>query len=150
MTIRHVVYNLAHDYPGKGIQLGKDMGRKDSQLKVFQNKLNPNSTTHFLSIDELEVVADFANGNIAVAEYFAEKVNAVVFKLPDIPDMSDMALLDGFMQSMAALGQLSAEFQADYADGDIDKTEFKRIEQKVDQVIARLLEFKSSVKRVVR
>ena len=51
---------------------------------------------------------------------FAEKANAVVVQLPNIPDASDMGLLDGYMAIMRELGDMSAEFQTAYEDGDIN------------------------------
>lgn len=146
MTIKHLVYRLAHEFNGGAIALAALMDRNP---KVLQNKLNPNSQTHFLTIDELETIGDFTNGNLDIAQFFAEKANAVVVKLPQIPE-GDMALLDLYMQIMKELGDVSSAFQKAYADGDIDHIEFNQIASEVDDVVARLLEWQAAVKRVVR
>lgn len=148
MTFAHVLYRLAHAYPGKVPALASDMAKGE---KVMGNKLNPNCTTHDLGAKhELEMLLDFTNGNLDAAEYFAAKANAVVMKLPDLPEMSDMALLDSFMQIMKELGEVSAAFQLAYADGNINKREFECIAAEIEDVFTRLFEFKAGVERVMR
>lgn len=147
MTIKHVAYRLAHGFVGGAISLAALMGKHE---KVMQNKLNPNNDQHHLTVDELEMIADFTSGNIAVAEYFAGKANAVVVQLPNMDEFGDMALLDSFMDIMSELGSLSKEFQSAYADGDINKQEFKRIADNIGKAQGRLLAFQNTVQRVVR
>lgn len=146
MTIKHLAYRIAHEFAGSVAGLASLMGKGEV---VLRNKLNPNSETHFLNIQEFETITDFAERNFEVAEYFASKVNAVVVQLPTLPE-SDMALLDLFMGAMKELGEVSAAFQKSYADGNITRKEFAEISSEIDDVLAKLLEFKAAVKRVVR
>jgi len=141
-----LAYRIAHEFVGSVAGLASLMGRGDV---VLRNKLNPNSESHHLNIEEFEMMVDFANKNFDVAEYFATKAHSVVVQMPELPE-SDMALLDVFMGAMKELGEVSAAFQKSYADGDITSREFSEISNEVDDVIAKLLEFKSAVKRVVR
>lgn len=142
MTIAHLAYRIAHDFKGGVVGLASMMGRGD---KVLASKLNPNIDTHHLTIGELEMLADFTDTNYDVAQYFADKCNAVVFKLPAVDDESDMCLLDAYMQIMKELGELSAEFQSAYADGKINNKEFARIAGEVTGVQSKLLAFQSLV-----
>lgn len=144
MTIKHLAYRIGHDFSGSVAGLASLMNKGEV---VLTNKLNPNSKTHFLTIQEFEMMADFADRNTDVAEYFASKVNAVVIKLPELPE-SDMALLDLFMGAMVELGEVSSAFQKAYADGKITPKEFSVISSEIDDVIAKILEFKAAVKRV--
>lgn len=145
MTIAHVAYRLAHKFNGGVVALASMMGKGE---KVLASQLNPNTDTHHLSIESLEMMADFTNGNFEIAEYFADKANAVVVPLPTVPFESDMGLLDIFMSCMKELGEVSGAFQTAYADGDITQKEFERISLEIDDVLARLMEFKAAVKRV--
>lgn len=147
MTIAHVAYRLAHKFNGGVVALSAMMGKGE---KVLASQLNPNTDTHHLSIESLEMLADFTNGNLEIATYFAEKANAVVIPLPNIPDLSDMGLLDGYMAIMREFGELSARFQEAYADGDISHKEFESIAHEVNAVQAKLQLFLTSVNRVVR
>jgi hypothetical protein len=147
VKITHLAYRIAHEYRGGVVALSSMMGKND---RVMASKLNPNIDTHHLNIEELSMLADFTNTNIEVAQYFAQKQNAVVVELPNIPADSDMSLLDNYMDIMKELGQLSTEFQSDFADGNINTKEFERIARHVSQVQARLSAFQYSVKRIVR
>ena len=147
MKLTHLAYRLGHQFKGGVVALASMMGKND---KVLASKLNPNVDTHHLNIEELAMMADFTNTNIDVAQYFAEKANAVVVKLPSIPDASDMGLLDGYMAIMRELGDMSAEFQTAYEDGDISIKEFERIAHRVSLTQAKLSAFQQQVQRVVR
>jgi len=143
LTIRHLAHQLAqHRIGDLALFMGKD-------TQVLRNKLNFNSDSAHLYVQEFEQIVDFTDANFAVAEYFAAKCNAVVFQLPAIQDDGDMSLLDSYMQIMKEMGDLAAEFQKAYADGSIDRKEFTRIANEVTGVQARLLAFQSTVESKV-
>lgn len=146
MTIKHLAYRIGHEFSGSIAGLASLMAKGDV---VLRNKLNPNSETHHLNIEEFETMVDFANRNRDVAEYWSAKAGGVFVKLPEMKE-SDMGLLDLFMGTMKELGDVSSTFQTAYADGVFTHKEFNLLEIEVDEVIAKLLEFKAGVKRVVR
>jgi len=146
LTIIHFVYRIAREYKGTIAGIASMMGRNE---KVLASKLNPNVDTHHLNIDELELLAEFTDTSIDVAQYFASKANAVVVRLPDMPDGSDLCLLDAYMQIMKELGELSAEFQKAFADGVINRKEFSRICVEVTGVQAKLLAFQQIIEAKV-
>jgi hypothetical protein len=146
LTIKHLAYRIGHEFSGSVAGLASLMGKGDV---VLRNKLNPNSETHHLNIEEFETMVDFADRNEDVAEYWSAKAGGVFMKLPNIPE-SDMGLLDLFMGTMKELGDVSQSFQTSYADGVYTNKEFDALSIEVDEVIAKLLEFKAGVKRVVR
>lgn len=146
MTIKHLAYRIGHEFPGSVAGLASLMARGDV---VLRNKLNPNSETHHLNIEEFEMMLDFANRNQDAAEYFAAKAGGVFMKVPDVPE-SDLGLLDLFMGTTKELGDVASAFQSAYADGNYTNKEYDALSVEVDEVIARLLEFKAGVKRVVR
>lgn len=118
--------------------------------KVLQNKLNPNSETHYLNISELEMLADFANGNTALAEYFAQKDNAAVVPLPACEITGDMSLLDAFMEASSQVGMFAYEFKQAWADGRVTVQEFERLEKIQFESIGKRLALLAEIRRVVR
>jgi|GEM_PF-4037313 len=143
LTIRHLAHQLAQHRIG---DLALFMGKDPQGLR---NKLNFNSENAHLYVQEFEQIVDFTDTNFSVAEYFAAKCNAVVVKLPTINDGGDMCLLDSYMQIMKEMGDLATEFQKAYADGDIDRKEFKRIANEVSGVQGKLLAFQNTVESKV-
>lgn len=153
MTLRHLLHRLIHDSaPGiTGVLEYLNAGRQNKMsLQLLTNKVNANSESHTLNVQEAEAAIDRINGNIAIAEYFAAKSNAVVVVLPDDGPMGDMCLLDAFLQCQKSQGDFSAELMKDYADGKIDEREFARISKTIRQTVAQLLELENAIKQVVQ
>jgi hypothetical protein len=151
LTLRHLIHKLVHASPSglAGLLDYLNIGRTANMgVQTLSNKINFNSTSHTLNVQEAEQVLDYVDGNFSAAEYFASKCQAVVFRLPEQID-GDMALLDLFMDAMRELGEVSAEFQKAYADGRITMLEFAQIAKEIDDVIAKLIAFKCGVERVV-
>ncbi len=147
MTIKHLAYRIANDSKLGHASLAEAMCVK---AQTLTNCLNVNASTHNLNISNFELLAEFSNGNMAVAEYFAAKANAVVVPLPDMPDESDMGLLDGYMAVIKEMGELAVRFQEAYSDNNITEKEFEAIELEFADVQSKLLAFQSQIKRVVR
>ena len=137
-------YRLAHEFTGGVISLSVLMGKGQ---QVLASKLNPNVSTHHLTIAELEMLGDFTNRNIDLAEFFATKASAIVLPLPEIVD-GDMGLLDDWLNITQEFGKAGAAFQKAYADGDVTARERDAINRQCDQMIGAVMQFKASVKRV--
>jgi ketol-acid reductoisomerase len=147
LTIKHLAYRLAHEFAGGAVALAALMGKGE---KVLQNKLNPNSETHYLNIDELEMLADFTSGNRQVAQYFAQKTNAAVVQLPTDVMTGDMSLLDAFMDAAMQDGEFANEFKKAWSDGRITVQEFERLEKIQFESIGKRLALLAEIKQVVR
>lgn len=145
MSFPDLIYNIAHDYPGKVPALAARMGKNKT---VLQHKLDPDYPSHAINADEIERIIDLTHTNRQAAEFFAGKADCVVIAMLACAG-SDMELLDSFMQVVAQLGEFSAEFQRDWADGRIDAREFARLTKESDDVIARLLELRNRIGQMV-
>lgn len=147
MTIKHFIYRIAHESPIGIESLAQRMG---VGYQVLNNKLNPNSTSHHLSVAELEMLADFTDGNLALAEYFAYKANAVVMPLPTDTVLGDMGLLDSYMSIDEANSLIAHKFRAAWADGSLTPSEFEGLKQSAHRSIARLLAFIAENERLIK
>lgn len=154
LTLAHVLQEVVRATPtgfaGLLVAINAQPNRKNTMsYQTLTNKLNPNCENMIPNIKELEFTLNTLGGHVEVARYFAQLGNAVVVPLPDVAE-GDMGLLDDFMNISVQLGEASQAFQKSYADGDINKIEFKKISKEVDDVVSALLAFKGSVERVVR
>ena len=145
MSLLDLAYRISHGYPGKVPALA---ARFEINVGTLQNKLNPNFPSNSLNIDEFEQIADMADANRRVADFFAKKAGCVVFQLAE-SGCSDLELLDSFMLVLKALGKFSDEFQRDFADGNISQVEFDRIVNESDDVITTLLELRGRIGQMV-
>lgn len=147
MTIRHLTYRLVHNSE-KGVPtLASEMGKSH---QILNNKLNVNSESHHLTIDEFETIGDFLDVNIEYATYFANKANAVVVQLPDDAPTGDMALLDSFMQCVESGGLIAKEFKKAFADGRIEEHEYEVIKKAMYDSVADQMAFLKMIENKAR
>ena len=147
MGIRHLVYRVAHSFNGGVVALSSLMNKNE---KVMQAKINPNNTTHFVTIEELETIGDFTNSNLTIAQYFAEKVGGLVYLAPDMSGQDEQNLLDAFISINSHVGHISTTFMESYADGEITEHERKRINKEIDNAERALLVLKETVNRIAK
>lgn len=147
MTIRHLVYQLVRKSKMGVPTLAEAMGRG---IQILNNKLNVNSDSHLLSIDEFETIGDFLDVNIEYATYFANKANAVVVQLPDDAPTGDMALLDSFMQCVESNGKIAKEFKAAISDGRISDPEYQVIKKAMYDTVADQMAFLKMIEGIAR
>ena len=145
MQLKHLVYRFTHEFNGGVTALSSLMGKNE---KVMQLKINPNNTTHFVTVDELDMLADLSGSNGLLADYFAAKADAVVYALPTVNDMDEEAVLDSFLNIGKQLGTLSSDFQKAYADGDIKANELRQLEDDITQGLKALLVLKATLNRI--
>jgi hypothetical protein len=152
VRLRHLLHRLIYASPAgiTGVLEYFNAGRVNKMsLQTLTNKVNFNSTSHTTTTDEFEQAIDLINCNYEVAEYFARKCNSIVFRLPDI-EIGDMALLDGFMDIMKEIGEISMEFQAAMSDGRINQNEMNRIAKEISDAQSKLLAWQARVNQVVQ
>lgn len=147
MNLKHLTYRFAHDYAGGITRLADEMGKG---AQVLTNKLNPNTETHHVTINELEIIGDFTGNNLRIAEYFAQKQNAVVVALPATAVTGDMGLLDGFMEAISFDGDFAYTFKKAWEDGRVTEQEFAALEKIQYDSIGKRLALLAEIKRLVR
>lgn len=138
MNISDACYLTVHDYPGGAASLGPRIGISS---QVLINKVNPHQEHHKLSLSE-SVKLQAITGDLRILDAMASSLGCVCIPTGNLPAVGDMELLDSFMSVVRELGELSAEFQRDWADGRITPKEHDRIKQEayeVQQSLAALM-----------
>lgn len=153
MLLKKLIHRLVHSHD-EGITLATDEinSRRTNEIskQALINKLSPDGSTDSLNITDFENIVNRLKLNFEIASHFAAKINAVVVRMPTVPE-GDMALLDDFMAIAREIGDISAKFQTAFADGVITSLEFETVEVEVKQAVEALLRFQESVKlRVVK
>jgi hypothetical protein len=144
LSLPDLLYHIAHDYPGAVPALAQRMNKVEGTL---QKKLNPNLDSHGMNAEEIEMMVDFANANHRLARYFGDKADMLM--VPKIViHGSDTELLDGYMDIIKELGELSTKVQTSYADGAITARELVAIEQEGTDVMIRLASFIDRVRQI--
>lgn len=137
-NVMDAAFHTAHDFPGGVPALAQRMAPMSPN--VLNKKVDPNAETHHLRLDE-SVKMQSITGDYRILHAMAFTLNHVAIPLPKVDDASDMAILDGFMEIVSELGELTREFQTSWADGRITKKEMDRIKSEAEDVQCRLAMF---------
>ncbi|MDP1925750.1 MAG: hypothetical protein Q8K57_13330 [Thiobacillus sp.] len=134
MNVADAAHATVHDYPGGAASLvtrlpGVEVaGKPDKKMNpiVLSSKVNPNTKTHHLTLDEaMRIMALTGDHRILRAQ------NEELGYLPPIPrvsaDVSDTALLESYTKLISELGDFSTQFHLALADGRVTKKEVKRL-----------------------
>ncbi len=138
MGIEHVLHRLAIRYKsGAGIKaIADDLG---VNYQVLVNKLNPNTHTHHIYVEELDELVTLLDTD-DVAKYFAAQRNMVCVKSPGFDDLSDNALLDLFIDLESRKAQWLERMKEALSDGKVTRSESDEIKRGYSEFIAATAE----------
>lgn len=127
-------YNTAHDYPGGIGTLALRMGVNANTLT---NKVNPQNTTHHLSLREAVKMQDIS-GNYAILHAMAESLGHTCTRAT--PDQSFGDPIEAFMRMQVALADFSRAIADAVRDGDGAATtnQVRRADHHAQEAIASI------------
>lgn len=127
MNISDAAYHAVHDYPGGSSSLAPRLGCAEA---VLNSKVNPNTRTHHLSLDDAVRLMEMT-GDHRILRAQCDHLGY----LPPIPRLdatvSDLALLETYTRLMSELGEFSQAFHDALADGHISGVEIARMESEM-------------------
>lgn len=140
MDLFEAAYRVAHDYrDGEqqgAVALARKMGKHPG---TFLNEVNPAQDSHKLGLGDAQVMQLIANDH-RIAQAMATNLGGAYFRLPDLSDLSDVALLEVLGRCGAELGDLFRSVNASLADNRISRADFARIEGEGMEAIAAVAE----------
>lgn len=123
MNVMDAAHATAHDYPGGA---GILAARLKMNPAVLNSKVNPNTSTHHLSLMEAMRMMSLSGDHRIL-----RAMNEELGYLPPIQrvsaEVSDVALLESYTKLISELGDFSAKFHEALADGRVTKKEVKRL-----------------------
>lgn len=123
MNVADAAYAVVHDYPGGSEALAPRMGMSAA---ILRNKVNPNNSTHHLTLAEADRLTGIT-GDMRMVHALAATHGAVVMPLGDGEDASDMAVLEVIAGLWARSGTLGTEVHGALADNVLTGVELDRI-----------------------
>lgn len=123
MNVADAAYAVVHDYPGGSESLAPRIGMSAA---VLRNKVNPNCSTHHLTVAEADRITG-VTGDMRIAHAFVGGHRGVVVVLGDAEDASDMAVLEVMASLWSSNGALGTEVHGALADGQLTGVELERI-----------------------
>ena len=127
MHITDAAYAVAHDYPGGTESLAPRLGMSGA---VLRNKVNPNNTTHHLSLAEAVRMSQIT-GDPRIAEAIANELGFALVKTPSMEECNDAAIVELMGAAWATHGDVGTEICKTLEDGRVELAEVDRVEQRI-------------------
>lgn len=124
MNITSAADLTVHDYKGGSEALGAVIGMSPA---VLRNKVNPNNTTHHLTLAEADRIVRMT-GDVRILAAFAHGNGYLLVKAPESCGESDMSVLEQVAALMIAHGRFGHEVYDALADGGVDQQEMQRVD----------------------
>jgi len=124
MNITTAADLTVHDYKGGSEALGAVIGMSPA---VLRNKVNPNNTTHHLTLAEADRIVRMT-GDVRILAAFAHGNGYLLVKAPESCGESDMSVLEQVAALMIAHGTFGHEVYDALADGGVDQQEMQRVD----------------------
>jgi hypothetical protein len=130
MNIKDAMHHTVHDYPGGSESLGPRMG---IIAAVLRNKVNPNSTSHHLTLVEADKMMTMT-GDHRILEALAQHHGYVLVPTAFDTPASDLAILELVTRVWRCNGDVGASVDNALSDGIITKHEIDDIKQTIHRV----------------
>lgn len=127
MNITDAAYAVAHDYPGGTESLAPRLGMSGA---VLRNKVNPNNTTHHLTLAEALRISEIAaDSRIAIA--FARQMGLTCIEVPEPEHCADADVIELMAKTWETNGEIGREVNKTFEDGRVESHEVKRVKDRV-------------------
>lgn len=124
MNLIDAAHKTVHDYPGGSQSLGP---RIDMSPAILRNKVNPNNTTHHLTLAEADEIMS-VTGDHRILHVLAAQHGYVLQRSDDAP--VEGSLMQLLLRANAAEGDLDQELELALADGQVSPNELKALMEK--------------------
>ena len=131
MNIQDAAHRIGHEYPGGAVALAHRMGINPT---VFNSKLNPNNTTHHLTLVEAQRMQQLT-GRTDILEAMASELGYVIMHRPGTVDGCDIPSAP--RRSLVEFGDWMREVDAALTDGKVTLNEVRAIERELVQMIGQ-------------
>ena len=131
MNIQDAAHRIGHEYPGGAVALAHRMGINPT---VFNSKLNPNNTTHHLTLVEAQRMQQLT-GRTDILEAMASELGYVVMHRPGTLDGCDIPAIT--RRSIIEFGEWMHVVDAALLDSRVTPNEVRAIERELCQLIAQ-------------
>lgn len=134
MNITDAAYAVAHDYPGGTESLAPRLGMSGA---VLRNKVNPNNTTHHLTLAEAVKMSAITSDR-RVVEAWARELGLVLMDVPAAENCADGEVIEMMSASMKTFGDIGHEITKTFEDGRVEQHEVRRVRDAVWSHLGKL------------
>ena len=126
MNVLDAAYATVHDYKGGAAALAPRISKKLTEA-VLNSKVNPNTTTHHLRLDEAVKIM-VLTGDYQMLDAICAELGKVCVDIPKVGEVSDSSVFKHLLESGQHQGTFYSELHKALEDGVITDSEFTKVE----------------------
>ena len=144
MNALDAAYNTVHDHDGGAAALAPRMGMAQA---ILNSKVNPNTSTHHLRLDEANKLMAFT-GNYSILHSLAFQHGFVCVRTPEAmpTDSNQIDLMDHYLELSKSKGLISVEIIKAKADGRICEKDVLAIDKALYEMECDIAEIRQALK----
>jgi hypothetical protein len=119
LNITDTAHAVAHEYDGGCESLAPRIGMS---ANILRNKVNPNNTTHHLTLVEA-VRMSVMTQDRRIVDAFARELGLVCIELPEPENCADADVIELVARTWETNGDIGREINAIFADGLVEQRE---------------------------
>jgi hypothetical protein len=123
LNILDTAHAVATEYEGGCESLAPRLG---IGAQVLRNKVNPNTKTHHLTLDEAVRMSVLARDR-RIVEAFARELGLVCIEIPEPENCADADVIELMAKTWETNGDIGREVNAIFADGRVEQHEIPRL-----------------------
>lgn len=119
MNVFDAAYHTVHDYDGGSASLAPRLGTSEG---VLNSKVNPNTNTHHLRLDEAVKLMALTNDH-RILQAAAFELGFICIRLPETTTDNELNVMNHVLEIGQSKGDLCAAVKDIFADGIVTKAE---------------------------
>jgi hypothetical protein len=127
VNITDAAYAVAHDYPGGTESLAPRIGMSGA---VLRNKVNPNNSTHHLTVAEALRISQIT-GDVRIVQALARELGMALIEIPNADQCADSDVIELMAKSLQTHGEIGREINKTFEDGRVEHHEVARVKDRV-------------------
>ena len=141
MNVLDAAYATVHDYKGGAAALAPRISKKLTEA-VLNSKVNPNTTTHHLRLDEAVKIM-VLTGDHQILDAICAELGKVAIDTPNEDEVSDSSVFKHLLESGQHQGNFYSELHKALEDGVITDSEYASVQ-------AEAYKYQKSVSSIVK
>lgn len=146
MNVPDSAYHTVHDYKGGSAALAVRLGIKGGEA-VLNSKVNPNTNTHHLRLDEAVKLMALTN-DYRILQSMAFELGFICIRLPESSTDQELSVMNHVLELGQSKGDLCATIKEIFEDGVVTKAEVSVFNSLAKKICSEVMSLSQCLKQL--
>lgn len=146
MNVADSAYHTVHDYAGGSAALAARLGIKGGEA-VLNSKVNPNTSTHHLRLDEAVKLMAFTN-DYRILQAAAFELGFICIRLPQSSTHQELNVMNHVLEIGQSKGDLCATIKEIFQDGEVSPAEVRLFDSLAKKICSEVMTLSRCLKQL--